>query len=398
MIRSRLLPIAAAFTTVVLASGCVLAQASGSAASPSQLAPGTLPSGDQPGQVGTRAPSDPPRQLTIAANGDILIHNSLWTQAARDGRGHLDFAPQLAGVKSRIAAADFAICHLETPLASPGGPFAGYPVFSTPPQVTKAIKSTGYDACSTASNHTLDRGFTGVMRTLHALDAVGVGHSGSARTKREAETPRIYSVNGVSVAHLAYTYGFNGYRIPRAQPWCCNVVSAPKMIADARKARAAGAQIVIVSMHAGDENVARPSTQQRRIARALARSGQVDLVIGNHVHVVQPAQRIGKMWIVYGHGNLLSGQPANWHRNREGVVTRFTFTEQSDGTFLITKAIGYPTLNVSGPSRLVDLVKALPRSGGNRRHLEAYRKTRATLLSMGAGRAGFAVPEPGSAD
>ena len=269
-------------------------------------------------------------------------------------------------------------------------------MFNTPPQVTRAIKSTGYDACSTASNHTLDQGFTGVKRTLNALDAAGVGHAGSARTRREADTPRIYSINGVRIAHLAYTYGFNGYRVPRAQPWCCNVVSAPKMIADAKKARTAGAQIVIVSMHAGDENVARPSTQQRRIANALARSRQVDLVIGNHAHVVQPAQKIGKMWIVYGHGNLLSGQSVNWHRNREGLVTQFTFDEQSDGSFLVSRAVGFPTLNTSGPSRLVDLVKALPRSGGNPRYLEAYRKTRATLLSMGAGRDGFVVPAPGS--
>lgn len=381
MIRLPLLPIAAAFATVALASGYVVTQVTGSAASP---------------PARTRSASDPLRQITVAANGDILIHNTLWVQAARDGHGHMDFAPQLAGVKSRIASADFAICHLETPLANPGGPFANYPVFNTPPQVTRAIKSTGYDACSTASNHTLDQGFTGVKRTLNALDAAGVGHAGSARTRREADTPRIYSINGVRIAHLAYTYGFNGYRVPQAQPWCCNVVSAPKMIADAKKARTAGAQIVIVSMHAGDENVARPSTQQRRIANALARSRQVDLVIGNHAHVVQPAQKIGKMWIVYGHGNLLSGQSVNWHRNREGLVTQFTFDEQSDGSFLVSRAVGFPTLNTSGPSRLVDLVKALPRSGGNPRYLEAYRKTRATLLSMGAGRDGFVVPAPGS--
>lgn len=381
VIRFRLLPIAAAFTTVALASGYLAVQATGTAAAPPAL---------------TRAASDSLRQFTIAATGDILIHDSLWMQAARDGHGRMDFAPQLAGVKSRIAAADFAICHLETPLAKPGGPFANYPVFNTPPQVTKAIKSTGYDACSTASNHTLDQGLTGIKRTLNALDAVSVGHSGSARSRREANTPRIYSVNGVKIAHLAYAYGFNGYRVPRAQPWCCNVVSAPRMIADARRARAAGAQVVIVSMHAGDENVVRPSTQQRSIATSLARSGQVDLLIGHHAHVVQPAQKIGKMWVVYGHGNLLSGQSANWHRNREGVVTQFTFNEQPDGTFQITRAVGYPTLNTSGPSRLVDLVKKLPRSGGNPRYLEAYRKTRATLLSMGAGRAGFVVPEPGS--
>lgn len=336
------------------------------------------------------------RQFTIAANGDILIHNSLWMQAQQDGHGRMDFAPQLAGIKSHIQSADFAICHLETPLSTPNGPFANYPVFNTPPQVTNAIKSTGYDACSTASNHTLDQGFTGVKRTLDALDAVGVGHSGSARTQREATTPRIYTVNGVKVAHLAYTYGFNGYQVPAAQPWCCNTVTAPKMITDAKAAKAAGAEVVIVSMHAGEENVAAPNSQQRTVAKALADSGLVNLVVGNHVHVVQPAQKIGNMWIVYGHGNLISGQRVEQHRNREGVVSEFTFAEQSDGGFAVTKAVGYPVLNTANPVRLVDLAKSLPRTGGDSRWVEAYQKTRATLLSMGAGKDGFVVPAPGS--
>ena len=89
------------------------------------------------------------------------------------------------------------------------------------------------------------------------------------------------------------------------------------MVADAKAAKAAGANIVIVSTHAGDENVAAPNAQQRRVAKALAASGAVNLILGNHVHVVQPVQKIGNMWIIYGHGNQLSGQYDHWPRNKE---------------------------------------------------------------------------------
>lgn len=395
---------AAAFASIVLVSGCMAASVTDSAVSPAVPSQGgarvaTAPGDSTPtGSPSTTTDGPRNRQFTVAANGDILIHNSLWIQAEQDGHGQMDFAPQLAGIKTHIANADLAICHLETPLSNPGGPFANYPVFNTPPQVTRAIKSTGYDACSTASNHTLDQGFTGVKRTLDALDAVGVGHAGSARSQQEASTPKIYTVKGVKVAHLAYTYGFNGYQVPSAEPWCCNTVSAPRMITDAKAARDAGAEVVIVSMHAGEENVATPNSQQRSVAKALADSGLVNLVIGNHVHVVQPAQKIGNMWIVYGHGNLISGQHVEDHRNREGVVSEFTFTEQSDGGFGITRAVGYPVLNTANPVRLVDLVRALPKSGGDSRWVEAYEHTRATLLSMGAGKDGFVVPAPGSRD
>lgn len=338
----------------------------------------------------------PAKSVTVVANGDILIHNSLWIQAENDGGGRMDFGPELAGVKSRIQAADFAICHLETTLAPAGGPYKNYPVFATPPQIVSAIKTTGYDACSTVSNHTLDQGFAGVKRTLDDLDAAGIGHSGTARNQNEAATPHIYEVNGIKIAHLAYSYGYNGYTVPTAQPWCCNTISAQKMVADAKAAKAVGADIVIVSMHAGDENVSTPNAQQKQVAQILADSGAVNLVLGNHVHVVQPVQKIGKMWIIYGHGNLLSGQYDRWRRNKEGVVSQWTFTQEADGNYAVASAVGYPTLNVSNPIRLIDLVDTLPRSGGDERMLEAYRHTKATLLKMGAGRDGFIIPARGS--
>ncbi len=333
--------------------------------------------------------------ITVAANGDLLIHNSIWFQAERDGGGRMNFAPQLAGVKDRIQGADFAICQMETPLAPAGGPYLSYPVFSTPPQLAEAIKSTGYDSCTTATNHTLDQGFTGVKRTLDTLDKAGIGHAGSARTAEEAAGPNIRTVKGVKIAHLAYATDFNGYSIPSAQPWCCNKLSAAKVISDAKAARDAGAQIVLVAMHAGDENVSKPNAAQRQMARDLADSGAVDLVIGGHVHVVQPVEKIGNMWVAYGHGNLVSGQYESWRRNREGVTTEFTFTRQSDGSYRITKAEGYPVFNAANPSRVVDLVTALPKSGGDARLVEAYRQTKNTLLSMGAGKDGFVVPDPG---
>jgi poly-gamma-glutamate capsule biosynthesis protein CapA/YwtB (metallophosphatase superfamily) len=329
------------------------------------------------------------------ANGDVLIHNTLWSQAAQEGHGEMDFRPQLAGIGKRLSAADLALCHLETTLAPAGGPFGSYPVFATPPQIVEAIEATGYDGCSTVSNHTLDQGFPGVKRTIEDLDSVGLGHTGTVREPTPAGAPMVYEVKGAKVAHLAYAAQFNGYSLPAKQPWCCNRLSAATVIADARAARSSGAQVVIVSMHAGDENVAQPSAQQRRVAKRLARSGAVDLVLGNHVHVVQPVEKIDDMWIAYGHGNLISGQYETWHRNREGVTTAFTFTRQADGGYEITKAVGYPTFNAADPTRVVDLVSTLPANGGDPRLVEAYRATKRTLLSLGAGRDGFVVPDPG---
>ncbi|MET7945195.1 CapA family protein, partial [Streptomyces sp. NPDC005302] len=126
------------------------------------------------------------RPFTLVASGDVLPHSSIIDRAASDAGGDgYDFRPMLAGVRPIVSGADLAICHMETVYGADGD-YTGYPVFKSPPQVAEGLAATGYDACSTASNHSLDDGAAGIRRTLDALDRAGVRHAGSARTAREA--------------------------------------------------------------------------------------------------------------------------------------------------------------------------------------------------------------------
>src|SRR5919112_3354519 len=93
--------------------------------------------------------------FTVAASGDLLIHTPVAARALADGRGRrYDFRPMFRSVRARIAGADLALCHMETPLVP--GPVQGYPSFRTPPDLARSVRSIGWDACSTASNHSLD--------------------------------------------------------------------------------------------------------------------------------------------------------------------------------------------------------------------------------------------------
>ena len=146
--------------------------------------------------------------------------------AKRQQSGY-DFDPIFASAEPDIKAADLAICHMETPYGQTGGPFTGYPVFEVPPQIAGTLHDVGYDTCSTASNHSLDGGEAGIDRTLDALDAAGVKHTGTARTAAEAATPDILTVNGVKVAQLSYAFGFNGLIRPAGKPWLANLINVP---------------------------------------------------------------------------------------------------------------------------------------------------------------------------
>jgi poly-gamma-glutamate capsule biosynthesis protein CapA/YwtB (metallophosphatase superfamily) len=247
--------------------------------------------------VGTR--------ISVEASGDFLIHSQLYNRARAYGHGRrYDFKPMVRKIKPIISGADIALCHLETPLWY-GAP-AGYPTFRTPPALASAIKYAGFDACSTASNHTLDIGQAGVNTTLKVLNRVGLRHAGSYHSKASSRNTTFLSAKGVKVAFLAYTALTNGQRIPH--PWTLNMAKASKIIRDARIARRRGADAVIVNLHWGTEYQHAPSSLQRSLASKLTASKYITAVVGQHVHVVQPIRWVHGKPVVFGEGNLLSGQ------------------------------------------------------------------------------------------
>jgi poly-gamma-glutamate synthesis protein (capsule biosynthesis protein) len=277
------------------------------------------------------------RSFTVAAAGDVLIHPELVDQAAKDakktggGEAGLDFGPLLAGIKPVVSKADLAICHMETPVGKPRGPFEGYPEFLVPPQILTALKNVGYDTCSTASNHTYDHGLGAVRRTLNAMDKAGLGHTGSARTPEEAERVTIRDVNGVKVAHLSFSWMSFLNPTPEKEKWAFNQIDTD-VIKDAEaRAREKGAEVVILSVHWGLEHYNEPSAPQLELAERLTTETGIDLVIGHHAHVVQPIQKVNGTWIAYGLGNQVARHSSPTGLTEEGAIGWFEFREATDG-------------------------------------------------------------------
>jgi len=291
-------------------------------------------------------PPTEPVSFTAAFTGDILVHSPLWKQAARNAGGvGLDFRPMLAPLEPMLDSVDLAVCHLETPIAPSGEAPSTEPRYGVPVEVADAIAAAGYDRCSTASNHTADRGAAGIDRTVAALEAVGVGQSGMARTPAEIE-PHVFDVHGVRVSHLAYTFSFNGLSLPPGEEWRSAVTDPVRIVADATDARRRGAQVVIVSLHWGAEASSVITVEQRRVAEAVTASGQVDLIVGHHAHVLQPIEQINGVWVVFGLGNVLSNHPAgpSWPASsQDAAVVETRLTVGSNGHVVVDRPVVRPT-------------------------------------------------------
>ena len=261
-----------------------------------------------------------PVRLTIGVSGDLLPHLPIVAraQAHAGGRGY-DFRPMLRPIRRWVRRNSLAFCHVETPLTP--APPVGYPRFNSPPALARAVKATGFDACSTASNHSVDRGQAGIDSTRRALRRAGVGHTGSFSRRRQQRRPLMLRARGVEVAFLSYTQMTNG--IPLPHPWSVNLARAGRILRDARRARRAGARVVIVNLHWGTEFQHAPDAFQKALARRLGRSRAITAVVGQHAHVVQPI-RSRRRHIVFGTGNLLSNQSAACcpAATQDGVLVR----------------------------------------------------------------------------
>ncbi len=306
---------------------------------------GAPTSGD--GATGSFAPAQrltpPPQRATFAFTGDILTHRPV-NHAAQQSDGSYDYAPMFARIAPLLSWADVAVCHLEQPIAPPGSPVIVGPIIhSSAPSMATALRGAGYRRCSTASNHSLDRGVAGIDATVTALVGAGVGQSGMARSPSEA-IAEVMDVNGIAVAHLSYSYHLGG-SLPAAESWRANRIDPDAIVGAARDARARGAEVVVVSMHWGASASIAPTASQRSVAQAITAAGEIDLIVGHHAHVVQPIEQVNGTWVVWGLGNMISNMPFSfWPAStQDGMVATVAITKHHDAAVEIGRPVVYPT-------------------------------------------------------
>ena len=291
-------------------------------------------------------PPAPPTSFTLVATGDVLTHAPV-VSSATTGNG-IDFSPLTEHIRPYIAGADLALCHMEVPVAPPGTAPSGYPMFGSPREMVPDLAEDGWDGCSTASNHSVDRRKAGIETTLAEFAAAGMGAAGTSRTETEALSTQMYVVQGdgepVSVAHISLTYdSLNGLPKPPGEPWAVDTFNAEAsdadpVIAAAQRARDAGADVVVASVHCCVEYRTEPTPAQRLLAERIAESGVVDLYVGHHAHVPQPIELLpggpngDGMWVAFGLGNYLSNQDTQCcvAQTNSGVLLTATFTVDSD--------------------------------------------------------------------
>ena len=279
--------------------------------------------------------------LSLVAVGDILMHQDVKAAATQDLQG---FPALWADLVPVFQGADLAFANLETPIAPttgrPGIPFQ----FNAPANLPTALRASGFTVLSTANNHAFDQGARGVRETLDRLRAERLTALGSGVDRAAAETVQILERQGFRVAFLGFTDLFNlDLNRKATEPWvrAFDLEPARQAVREARSR----ADLVIVSVHWGNEYQHSPTKRQRDLARSLVEAG-CDVILGHHPHVLQPAELLeidGRQALVaYSLGNFISNQdrmyradlfPVAGGDNRDGAALKLRFERRpgSDG-------------------------------------------------------------------
>lgn len=291
-----------------------------------------------------------PSSASIVFAGDAMQHRKQLEVAVLPD-GSFDYSMCFKEITPWVSKADYAVVNLETPLGD--NDFSGFPRFNSPVSYAEALKAAGFDMMLTANNHTLDRRDAGLRRTIAALDSLKVDHIGTynSAADREKAIPFIKDIKGFKVGFLNYTFGTNG--IPVQGDVVVDIIDRSQIKKDIKATREAGAELVIVNMHWGEEYILLPPAHVRSMADFLCKE-DVDMVIGGHPHVIQPMEvrdnpTTGRpVLLVYSMGNLLSNMMTR--DTRGGAMVSTIIERDENGVARFSSAEYMPHFTVPGTS------------------------------------------------
>lgn len=270
-------------------------------------------------EPGSQAATGPP--VTLVAVGDVMAHSSVKRSADSHG-----FESMFEGVAHRVRSADLAFANLETPVTERTDPATGKLVFNAPTTLTRALANTGFDVMSLANNHSYDQGQDGLWETYDAVLDAGMMPVGVGKTCEQAYEGLVVEIRGLRIGFMAATVLHNHYRDQDGVICVARFKGDP--VLQAVEQLRQRVDVVVLSVHWGDEYEIEPNRYTRAHAKRLVDAG-VDVLLGHHPHVLQPVEWMEahdgrRALVAYSLGNFISGQggPYRWGRNPVAGYTR----------------------------------------------------------------------------
>lgn len=246
-------------------------------------------------------------RLKIVMTGDIMLDRGVALKIKEEGNG--DFKFPFLKIAPYLQKADIVFGNLEGPITADGVRSGSEYSFRFDPKCIEGLKYANFSVLNLANNHILDYGRQGLIDTLNILKDNGILYVGAGFNLDDTFSLKVKEVDGIKVGFLAFTSkGMKSwwpkedspgvaYLIERNFPYAAGEIQEAKKKVD----------VLIVSLHEGEEYQKEPTDFQKKFAQMAIDSG-ADIVVGHHPHVVQPLVKYKNGWIAYSLGNFIFDQ------------------------------------------------------------------------------------------
>ncbi len=271
-------------------------------------------------------------EITIILVGDIMLDRGVKDMIAKYGDG--DFKFPFLKIADYLKEANIVFGNLEGTISNKGRKVGSVNSFRFGPKAIEGLTFAGFDILSVANNHALDYTSEALTDTFSKLKEAGIDYVGGGVNATEAGLPIIKEINGstsspqTKIAFLAYTnIGVPVWRPGENSPGI-NVVDEEDIeeIKEKIKAAKQKTDILIVSLHAGNEYTQNLTKFQSDFSKAVIDAG-ADLVIGHHPHVVQKSEVYKNKYIFYSLGNFIFDQDFS-EETMKGLILKVIVEEK----------------------------------------------------------------------
>lgn len=238
-------------------------------------------------------------------------------------------------------APEARIVNLETAVTAGGRPWPEKAIhYRMNPAHLSCLAAAHVDACVLANNHVLDWGEDGLNDTLSSLRAAGFFTAGAGRTGIEAAAPAVLPRRGGGRV-LVFAFACHDSGVPPAweadQHPGINMLppdaAGLRRVAERMLRTRQTADIVVASLHWGENWVDHIPAAHWQIAHQLIESGAADVIHGHSSHHPLPAEVHGGKLVLYGCGDLVNDYEGIGHTEtaRSDLVCLYAVTLHDDG-------------------------------------------------------------------
>ncbi len=257
----------------------------------------------------------PAPEVTITCVGDIMLGREVAQVCAERGAMY-----PFEEVAEELSRGDLTFGNLECPLTDHGTRIPRVNSMRADPAMAQVLAQVSFDVLSLANNHAIDWGRPGLEQSLEVLAGAGITPVGAGRTLKQARACRVLKAGGLRVGFVALS-NFPEADFVHAPDRPSLAILSEESLDEIVPAAAGSADVVVVSLHWGQEGVRAPSDFERATARRAIDLG-ADLVVGHHAHVRGEIERYRHGLIAYCLGNLVFDEDS--YGGNEGWILHVT--------------------------------------------------------------------------